>query len=79
MNKENVKITKRVHAFKGYGSSYYVEILNSFNAKLPLKDFFLFKFLFLFSLKNYDTNVKIKNIQKIFIQQTQNKTFKSKS
>ena len=41
--------------------------------------FFLFKFLFLFSLKNYNTNVKIKNIQKFFIQQTQNKTFKSKS
>ena len=41
--------------------------------------FFLFKFLFLFSSKNYNTNVKIKNIKKNFIQQTQNKKFKSKS
>ena len=38
------------------------------------KNFFLkFKLLFLFSSENYNTNVKIKNIKKCFIQQTQNK------
>ena len=41
--------------------------------------FFLFKFLFLFSSKNYNTNLTIKNMQKCFIQQTQNKKFKSKN
>ena len=34
----NVKITKRVHAFKGYVSTYNVEILNSFNPELKVKD-----------------------------------------
>ena len=38
MNKKNIKITKREHAFKGYASSYNVEILNSFNPELQLKD-----------------------------------------
>ena len=38
MNKKNAKITKRPHAFKSYASSYNVEILNSFNAGLQLKD-----------------------------------------
>ena len=33
-----VKITKWKHAFKGYASSYVVEILNSFNPKLQFKD-----------------------------------------
>ena len=33
-----VKITKRAHAFKGYTSSYIVEILNFFNPELQLKD-----------------------------------------
>ena len=49
--------------------------------KVPLLFFFflLFKFLFLFSSKSYNTKVKIKNVQKNFIQQTQNKTFKSKN
>ena len=28
------KIAKRSHAFKGYASSYNVEILNSFNPEL---------------------------------------------
>ena len=37
-NEKNIKITKRAHVFKGYGSSYNVEILNSFNPKLQLKD-----------------------------------------
>ena len=36
--KKNAKITKRAHAFKGYASSYNVEILNSFYPKLQLKD-----------------------------------------
>ena len=30
------KITKWVHAFKGYASSYNVGILNSFNPELQL-------------------------------------------
>ena len=34
---KNVKITKQVHAFESFGSSY-VEILNSFNLELQLKD-----------------------------------------
>ena len=35
--RENVKI-KPAHAFKGYGSTYNVEILNYFNPGLQLKD-----------------------------------------
>ena len=31
-------MTKWKHAFKDFGSSYNVEILNSFNPQLPLKD-----------------------------------------
>ena len=31
LSEKNVKITKRVHAFKGYANIYNVEILNSFN------------------------------------------------
>ena len=38
MNEKNVKITKQSHAFKGYESSYNVEILNYFNTELQLKD-----------------------------------------
>ena len=38
MNEKNVKITKREHAFKGYASTYNVEISNSFNPELQLKD-----------------------------------------
>ena len=37
MNEKNVKITKRALAFKGYASSYNVEVLNSF-PELQLKD-----------------------------------------
>ena len=33
-----MKITKRAHAFKGNGSSYNVETLNSFNPELQLRD-----------------------------------------
>ena len=37
MNEKNVKITKLAHSFKGYESSYNVEILNLFNPELQLK------------------------------------------
>ena len=33
-----MKVTKRAHAFKGYASSHNVEILNSVNPELQLKD-----------------------------------------
>ena len=36
LDEKNVKITK--HAFKGNPSTYNVEILNSFNHELQLKD-----------------------------------------
>ena len=36
--KENVKVTKRENAFKGYASTYTVETSNSFNPELQLKD-----------------------------------------
>ena len=38
LNKKNIKITKRALSFKCYVSSYNVEIWNSFNPKLQLKD-----------------------------------------
>ena len=38
MNEKNVHITKREHVFKGYKSTYNVEILNFFNPELQLKD-----------------------------------------
>ena len=38
MSDKNVKITKQKHAFKGYASVYNVEVLNSFNIELQLKD-----------------------------------------
>ena len=38
LNEKNVKITKREHAFQGYASTYDVEVLNSFNPELQLKD-----------------------------------------
>ena len=38
MNKKDVKITKQEHAFKNYASTYNLEILNSFNPELQLKD-----------------------------------------
>ena len=37
MKKKKI-ITKREHAFKGYVSTYNVEILNSFNPELQLKE-----------------------------------------
>ena len=36
--KKNVKIIKQAHGFKGYVSTYNVEILNSFNPELKPKD-----------------------------------------
>ena len=33
-----MKITKRAHAFKGYASTYNVEIFNFLNPELQLKD-----------------------------------------
>ena len=38
MNKKHIKITKREHTFKGYASTYTVEILNSFNPELQPKN-----------------------------------------
>ena len=38
LNKIKAKITKREHAFKGYGTSYNVETLNYFNPEQQLKD-----------------------------------------
>ena len=37
LNEKNLKISKRVNAFKGYTSSYNNEILNSFNPELQIK------------------------------------------
>ena len=37
LKEKNVKITKQEHAFKGYASSYNVDILNSFNSELHLQ------------------------------------------
>ena len=36
--KKNTKIATQEHCFKGYASTYNVEILNSFNPELELKD-----------------------------------------
>ena len=38
LNEENIKITKREHALKSFASTYNVEILNSFNLEIKLKD-----------------------------------------
>ena len=38
MNERNVKITKRIHADGSYASTYNVEVLNSFNPELQLKE-----------------------------------------
>ena len=38
LNEKNVKITKREYAFRSFASTYNVEILNSFNPELQLKD-----------------------------------------
>ena len=38
VKQKTAKITKQVCAFKGYANSYIVNILNSFNSELQLKD-----------------------------------------
>ena len=38
MDEKNVKKAKRGHAFKGYASTYNVEILNFLNPELQLED-----------------------------------------
>ena len=40
MNGENVKITKRSHAYKCYASNYRVEILNSLNPELNFSNIY---------------------------------------
>ena len=36
--KKKAKIIKKSHAYKGYASTYNIEIMNSFNPELQLKD-----------------------------------------
>ena len=38
LNEKNIKITKREHVLKSFASTYNVEILNSFNLEIKLKD-----------------------------------------
>ena len=38
LSQKTVIITKREHEFKGFASTYDVEILNSFNAEVQIKD-----------------------------------------
>ena len=38
LNEKIVKIEKREHAFKGFASTYNVDILDPFNLDLQLKD-----------------------------------------
>ena len=38
LNEKNVKITEWEHAFKGYASTYDIDVLNLFNTELQLKD-----------------------------------------
>ena len=38
LNEKSVKVTKRAQASKGLANSYNVDILNSFNHELQLKD-----------------------------------------
>ena len=38
LDEKNAKITKPSHSYKGYASSYNVDILDSFNPELQLKD-----------------------------------------
>ena len=37
-NKKNANITKLKHAFEGFTSTYNIDVLNSFNPELQLKD-----------------------------------------
>ena len=38
LNKKNVKLTKQANSFNDFSSSYNVEIWNSFNPELQLKN-----------------------------------------
>ena len=38
LSQKTVNITKREHEFKGFASTYDVEILNFFNAEVQIKD-----------------------------------------
>ena len=38
LNEKKLKIAKQAHAFKGYASANNVEILNTFNPELQVKD-----------------------------------------
>ena len=38
MNEQNVKITKQLYAYRGYASTYNVEISNLVNPELQVKD-----------------------------------------
>ena len=38
LSQKTVNIAKREHEFKGFASTYDVEILNSFNAEVQIKD-----------------------------------------
>ena len=38
LNEKNIQTSKRESAFKGIASTYSIEILNSFNPELQLKD-----------------------------------------
>ena len=38
LSQKTVNITKREHEFKDFASTYDVEILNSFNAEVQIKD-----------------------------------------
>ena len=38
LSEKNIRKTKREHAVESFGGTYYVEILNSFNLQLQLKD-----------------------------------------
>ena len=38
MNEKNARIKKCAHAFTGYASSYNVDVFNSVNPELQLKD-----------------------------------------
>ena len=37
-NEKNVKLNKRSHAYRGYASTYNVEIVSSLNSELQLQD-----------------------------------------
>ena len=38
MDEKNAKLTKQFNAYEGYANTYSIEVLNSFNLQLQLKD-----------------------------------------